>query len=130
MPTGPAYCITGYNFPTGTFPDPFPSLPKSLRIRRNVYASINIRSWTARVQGEKSSKFTSSGDRTRAQDKQHPGGNQDHAEGNPEVEDARRERDHSCMGREEDSLGGMGRRSDGLGLGIPRWDRDEEAIGT
>lgn len=75
-------------------------------------------------------KFTSSGDRIRARDKQHPGDSQAHAEGNPEVEAARRGRDHSCMGREEGSRGGMGRRSDAEEPGTPPLVLGEEAIGT
>lgn len=65
--------------------------------------------------------FTSSGDRIRAQDKQHPGDSQDHAGGNPEAEDARRARGlHSHMGREAGSLGGRGRHNDGEEPGTPR----------
>lgn len=75
-------------------------------------------------------KFTSSGDHIRAQDKQYPGGSQDHAEGSPEGEGARRAHGRSCMDRGEGNLGGTGRHSDGEAPGTPpEGRRDEEAIG-
>lgn len=132
IPTGPGNVLLDTHLlSSGIFPGPYLSLPKVVRLRRDVYVSINIRSWPAWVQGDGNEKFTSSGDHTRAQDKRYPGGSQDHAEGSPEEEGARRARGHSCMDRGEGSLGGTGRHSDEEALGtLPEGRHDEEAIGT